>query len=275
MGKNVGHWNPIEPAVVSVELAGVSLQTWLALLIINPNKAGVFSLFPYDITGIVSKIRKAKTKKHDVKIALDDLEARGWIRRYPGNIVWIIDRWNYVSNRNNSNTIKNVESFVAPYPTVWADFQLHYGLQCPSDTKDTVSNTVSDTVNDSVGNKGKGEEEGEEEGDNSSDKSEQPLNPEYVKFVKELFPSVENGRAEKQAVVLDEIVRIDKMPFDELIPILRWGAKDDFWSGNFQSCAALRKRRHGAGDTMKWEKIKAAYAKNKPENRYYVPKNRR
>ena len=69
MTKTVGNWNPIEPDVVSKVYAGVTLQTWLALLIINPNKAGVFSLFPYDIRGIVKKIRGVKTKQYDIAVA--------------------------------------------------------------------------------------------------------------------------------------------------------------------------------------------------------------
>lgn len=91
--------------------------------------------------------------------------------------------------------------------------------------------------------------------------------PEYTQLVKELFPDIDQHRATQQAEIIDQIIRIDKFPFDKLKPILQWAREDDFWSTNFLSCAPLRKRRNGAGDAMKWQKIKASYDKDN-ESRY-------
>jgi len=97
----------------------------------------------------------------------------------------------------------------------------------------------------------------------SSDKSK--LEP-YISFIKELFPDTSKTQLEKQAEVLEKIVRIDKCSFDWLQRVLRWARRDERdrfnWSSNFLSCAPLRIR-NPAGDTMKWEKMAADYKKVK------------
>jgi len=98
-----------------------------------------------------------------------------------------------------------------------------------------------------------------------SDKSESPLDEKYSEFVLELFPEVKNKQLESQAQVIEQIHRIDKFDISQLLEILQWALKDNFWKNNFLSCAPLRKRKDGAGDVMKWEKIKAAYEKDNGE----------
>jgi len=82
-------------------------------------------------------------------------------------------------------------------------------------------------------------------------------------FVGELFPKLKDKQVDAQAVVLDEIERIDGRRLEDVMPALRWARTDDFWSRNFLSCAGLRKRKNGAGDAMKYEKIEAAYRASK------------
>jgi len=77
--------------------------------------------------------------------------------------------------------------------------------------------------------------------------------------VKTLFPEITDEKAiQKQAAVLEAIERLDQMPLEELLPVLKWAQKDkEFWKSNFLSCARLRRKNDEV--TMKWETMKAAY----------------
>lgn len=86
-----------------------------------------------------------------------------------------------------------------------------------------------------------------------------PPSDKSMAMVAELFPGEKSTVATAQAKVLDEIERLDKEDLDKLLPILKWAKDDKFWSGNFGSCASLRKRKNGPGDQMKYQKIRASY----------------
>lgn len=124
----------------------------------------------------------------------------------------------------------------------------------------------------------------EHEQKKKSDKS--PPSPESVEMVKKLFPKAPEKKVELQAGILDEIVRIDfadpeviervgrLTSLDDLFPALNWAAHDDssFWHGtNFTTCATLRKRKNGATDAHKWEKMLLSYRKKDRRDKPYVP----
>jgi len=64
----------------------------------------------------------------ELTATLDALEQRGAIKRYAGNLIWIVDRWSYWPNRGNYGIQKSACNKLHRYPLVWQDFAEHYGL---------------------------------------------------------------------------------------------------------------------------------------------------
>lgn len=72
------------------------------------------------------------------------------------------------------------------------------------------------------------------------------------------------------ALVIDELHRLDGFSYDEIEKVIKWGIADTGnaswagWSAQIKSPAGLRKKRNGAGDLTKFEKIYTQW-KHRPE----------
>jgi len=132
----------------------------------------------------------------------------------------------------------------------------------PPDDLINKSNVSNPKVFDSLRDE---EKKNIREGNKESDISEKticrtsfPSDSKFYAAVKTLFPEIKDEKAiQKQAAVLDEIERHDRMPLEGLLPILKWAKQDEFWKSVFLSCGKLRCKNDGV--TMKWQSIKAAY----------------
>lgn len=67
----------------------------------------------------------------------------------------------------------------------------------------------------------------------------------------------------ESAEVLERIVRINEMPFDELVELLDWILEDSWWSGNVRSLRSLRNK--SKNGSMKFENACASMQAS-PEN---------
>ena len=105
-----------------------------------------------------------------------------------------------------------------------------------------VNDNVNVTVNDNVNvNESKV---------NTSDKNKFLRERELLRNVKDYFDediirNLKKSDVEKWCDTIDKIHRIDGYDFETIEKVIIFGRTDDFWKSNFNSVAALRKKRDG------------------------------
>jgi hypothetical protein len=192
-------------------------------------------------------------KQAEVDKALTGLEKKNRIGRCPVNWIIVLGKWEH-QQRKTGQAETALQNSLETSPTQLQVLLANY-LENHSKVQDDnkTSSSGEQLEGTCLGSREKGVVK-REKTEESTEVSQR-----FKDAVAQLFPDVKESQVEGQARVLEEIERIDGKPLDELIPILQFGRRDDFWSSAFLSCAGLRKKRNGPTDKMKWEKIEAKF----------------
>lgn len=133
-----------------------------------------------------------------------------------------------------------------------------------AERKSTVNVSVSDSVNvnDNVN---------EKNNTKTSAKNEFLQEREILNFVKDYFDAdtikgLTKSDKEKWLETINKLNRIDGYDYETIKKVIIWGRQDSFWSSNFLSVAALRKK--NAGITKFHQMLKKMEGEKRNANQY-------
>lgn len=288
-------YNNIDIDVYSKPWSKCARRIWAHILILQPNLYGIFD----SPLGAILDFWEDMYERRKVMEAIEELKTIGCLKTYRnGDLWWVVKKFKREMRFHRSRQhLSGVNKHLDKFPEVRVDFHKVYqgyyeGFQSPSDGDNKPMARASKGYGKGMTRASQPPANSDTDSDTEDkEKEPKPLTEHQLKVKPMAEKAIaiinqhtgqknKNKNLDECIKTIDQLIRLDKVPGNDVIQVLQWALTDDFWGNKLLSIKQWRNNKTGnakfynAWDS--WKKQDQGYSNHNPlAGAPYVPPSKR